>query len=397
MNRGRLESLDAFRGLTIAGMILVNNPGSWAHVYPPLLHAPWHGWTPTDLIFPFFLFIVGVAMPFSFAGRLRRGADRGDLMAHVAQRSAILVLIGLAMAAVPRFDFANLRIPGVLQRIGIVYLLAAPAYLFLGRQTRVLLTAAVLLGYWAVMALWPVPGYGAGLLTQDGNPAAWLDRLLLDGHLWSQSRTWDPEGILSTVPAVATCLLGVFTGELLGGAPGHPAQDSAPGGGAAHVAHPATASTSATLARWGLALGAAGLVWHVWFPINKNLWTSSYVLFTAGAAMVLLASFHWIMDVRGARRWATPFLIYGRNALAVFVASGMVAKALILSPAPGGAAQSGESGAAIATSMYDWIYQNVFAPVASPVNASLLFALATVVLWGGVLFWMDRKRIYIKV
>ena len=372
----RLDSLDAFRGLTIAGMILVNNPGSWAHAYPPLLHAPWHGWTPTDLIFPFFLFIVGVAMPFSFAGRLERGASRRDLMVHVVQRSVILVLLGLAMAAIPRFDFANLRIPGVLQRIGVVYLVAAPVFLFMGHRARAVLTATILVVYWAVMALWPVPGFGAGLLTPEGNPAAWLDRLLLDGHLWSQSRTWDPEGILSTMPAVATCLLGVFTGERL---------RSWSVTGDLDEAGPA-----GKLATWGVGLGAAGLLWGVWFPINKNLWTSSYVLFTAGAAMVLLAGFHWIMDVHGRKRWAMPFLIYGRNALAVFVASGMVAKALILSPAPGGEA-AGTSSA------YGWIYQSVFLPWASPKNASLLFALATVLAWGLVLFWLDRKRIYIKV
>jgi len=210
---GRLYSLDAFRGLTIAGMILVNNPGSWSHVYAPLRHAEWHGWTPTDLIFPFFLFIVGVAVPFSFGKRLARGDSRRKLMIHVVRRAAILFGLGLLMRAVPEFDFDGLRIMGVLQRIGLVYLFAAPAYLFLGRLGRGWLTVGLLLGYWALLTLVPVPGYGAGDLSPEGNLGAYLDRLILGDRLWAGS--WDPEGILSTFPAIATTLLGLFTGEWL--------------------------------------------------------------------------------------------------------------------------------------------------------------------------------------
>ena len=171
----RLVSLDAFRGLTIASMILVNNPGSWAYVYSPLAHAEWHGWTPTDLIFPYFLFIVGVAIPFSFRRRLSEGGDRSDLMRHVVRRSLVLIALGIAMRAIPDFDFGTMRYYGVLQRIGLVYFAAAAGYLFLGRRGRVAATVSLLLGYWAALSWVPVPGYGAGDLSPDGNLAAWLD------------------------------------------------------------------------------------------------------------------------------------------------------------------------------------------------------------------------------
>lgn len=363
-------SLDAFRGLTIAAMILVNNPGSWASVYPPLLHAPWHGWTPTDLIFPFFLFIVGVAIPLAFASRRRRGQDRATLLAHAWWRGALLALVGLAMAAYPFVQWEGLRYPGVLQRIGLVYALTATAYLFLDRRALAALTVALLLGYWALMSWVPVPGFGAGDLSPDGNLAAWLDRTLMDGHLWSQSRTWDPEGLLGSLPAVATCLLGVFTGMGL-----RAASDRS--------------RTTRTMLVAGIALIAAGWLWGFAFPINKNLWTSSYVLFTAGWALAVLAVCSWAIDLRGHAGWARPFVAYGRNALAVFVASGLLAKTLFLTPV---ARTDGSS-----TSLYGWIYETVFLPLASPVNASLAFALSFVVLWWAVAWGLDRKRVYVKI
>jgi predicted acyltransferase len=368
--RGRLVSLDAFRGITIAGMILVNNPGSWSHVYEPLRHAEWHGWTPTDLVFPFFLFIVGVALPFSFRKRIARGAGRAELLLHVVQRATILFGLGLFMAWWLRFDLSTLRIPGVLQRIAVVYVFAAAAYLFLRPKPRFALTVTLLLGYWAVLTLVPVPGQGAGVLTPDGNLAAWLDRLLLDGHLWSQSRTWDPEGVLSTVPAVASALVGVHTGEWLRRTDRSPHE-----------------KTLGMVALGALSVGV-GIMWDGWFPINKNLWTSSYVAFTSGVALVSLAACYWLIDARGARTWARPAVIYGRNALAVFVASGLLAKTLALTRVP---TVDGD------TSLYAWIFQHGFAPWAKPLDASLAFAIATVVFWWVVLWGMDRKGIYIKV
>jgi predicted acyltransferase len=362
---GRLHSLDAFRGLTIAGMILVNNPGSWSHVYAPLRHAEWHGWTPTDLIFPFFLFIVGVAIPFSFGKRMERGDSRRTLLVHIGRRAAILFGLGLLMAAYPRFDLGNLRIMGVLQRIGLVYLLAALCYLFLARKGRAWVAAGLLLGYWALLTLVPVPGYGPGDLSPEGNLGAFLDRMILGGRLWREM--WDPEGLLSTLPAVATTLLGIFTGEWL---------RSSRGSGA----------KVAGLLAGGVAGISSGLLWGLVFPINKPLWTSSYVLFTAGAGLVLLAFFFWTMDHLKARRWAAPFRVYGMNAIAVFVASGLLAKQM-------GLTRVGPEG----VSMKSWIYTELFASWAGPLNGSLLFAVAYVLFWLALMWILYRRRIFIKI
>ena len=362
---GRLLSLDAFRGLTIAGMILVNNPGSWAHIYAPLRHAEWHGWTPTDLIFPFFLFIVGVAVPFSFGKRLTRGDSKGRLMGHVVRRSVILFALGFFLAAYPRFDLANLRMMGVLQRIGLVYLLAASAFLFLDRKGRAWMAAALLLGYWALLMLVPVPGFGAGDLSPDGNLGAFLDRLILGDRLWRD--TWDPEGLLSTLPAVATTLLGIFTGEWL------------------------RSGRSLKIRAFGLLGGgvvgiAAGLLWSLSFPINKPLWTSSYVLFTAVAGLVLLSFFFWLMEVRSLRAWAKPFVVYGMNAITVFVASGLVAKQM-------GLIRVGVDE----VPLKGWIYEQLFASWAGPVNGSLFFALSYVLIWLAIMWILFDRRIFIKI
>ena len=362
---GRLLSLDAFRGLTIAGMILVNNPGSWSHIYAPLRHAEWHGWTPTDLIFPFFLFIVGVAVPFSFGQRLSRGDSRGQLLGHVIRRSLILFALGLFMAAYPRFDLGNLRIMGVLQRIGLVYLLAASAYLFLGGRGRAGLAASLLLGYWALLMLVPVPGFGAGDLSPDGNLGAFLDRMILGDRLWRDS--WDPEGLLSTLPAIATTLLGIFTGEWL------------------RSERTLKAKVAGLFVSGVVGIGA-GLIWSLAFPINKPLWTSSYVLFTSGAALVLLSVFLWLMEVRGYRAWAKPFIVYGMNAIAVFVASGLVAKQM-------GLTRVGPNEVPLKT----WFYDHLFASWAGPLNGSLFFAVSYVLIWLAIMWILFHRRIFIKI
>ena len=365
--QGRLVSLDAFRGLTIAGMILVNNPGSWSYVYGPLGHAPWHGWTPTDLIFPYFLFIVGVAIPFSFRRRLADGHGKADLMRHVARRSFILIALGVAMRAIPSFDFATMRLFGVLQRIGLVYFAAAAAYIYLDRRGRWISAGVLLLGYWALMSWVPVPGYGAGDLSPDGNLAAWIDRLVMDGRLWQG--TWDPEGLLSTLPAIASSLLGIFTGEWL---------QSERGG----------AEKARGMVVSGALLVPSGLAWGLVFPINKNLWTSSYVVFTAGTALLLLAVMYWLIDVRKLRGvWEQWMVVYGMNAIAVFVASGMLSKAM------GRVRMGGAEG----TSLYNWIYETVFRSWAGDYNGSLAFALTYVAFWLGMIWILHAKKIYIKI
>ncbi len=363
----RLASLDAFRGLTIAGMILVNNPGSWAHVYPPLRHAEWHGWTPTDLIFPYFLFIVGVAIPFSFARRLDEGADRSRMMAHVARRSAILILLGLAMRAIPDFDIGTMRYYGVLQRIGLVYFFAAGLFLFGRARTRLITTGALLLGYWALMSWVPVPGYGPGDLTPDGNLAAWIDRLLLGGHLWQGS--WDPEGLLSTLPAIATSLLGIHTGEWL-------------------RSERAEEEKAKGLLRAGFGCAVVGLCWGWVFPINKNLWTSSYVVFTAGTALLLLWSLYKWVDVAGRRGPIVESMIaFGMNAIFLFVGSGMVSKSLTRI----------RVGGSDGTSLYGWLYEELFRSWAGPLNGSLAFAITYVALWLGFAWILHRRMLYLKV
>ena len=368
---GRLESLDAFRGITIAAMLLVNNPGSWSAIYPPLRHAAWHGWTPTDLIFPFFLFIVGVAMSLSFAKLRARGIDRRAILGKAAKRAAILVALGLVLHAFPWIgtDYSELRLPGVLQRIGVAYFLATLIVLWTDRRGQVAALAALLFGYWALLELVPVPGGSAGVLEPGRDLGAWLDRALFGtGHLWAQTRTWDPEGLLSTLPAVGSVLLGVFAGDWLR-RPRDPRV------------------TAAALAGAGAAAIAAGLAWGLVFPINKPLWTSSYTLFTAGAAAVMLAACWLAIDVRGYRRWAKPFVVFGLNALAAFFLSSLTARLLNMLPAPGPADAP----------LKAWLYRTLFASWLPPLDASLAFALAYVALWMAVMWGLYRKGIIIKV
>lgn len=366
----RLESLDAFRGLTIAGMILVNTPGTWSAVYAPLLHAEWHGWTPTDLIFPFFVFIVGVALPYSFDRYLAEpAAGRPAALRRVLRRSALIFLIGLLLNALPALDLEEVRIPGVLQRIALAYLGAALATLYLSRRRQVALCVALLLGYHALLMWVPWPGHLPGDLTPDGNLGARLDRALLGvPHLW-QNREWDPEGLLSTLPAIATCLLGVFTGRLL-----RSGRERAIVGGWMFVA--------------GWLLILAGLAWDPWLPINKNLWSSSFVLFTAGAALQVLATCFWLIDVAGCRRWAAWAVTFGRNPLTVYVVSIVATKALLMVRLP---AADGT------TSLYAWLYRTLLASWMAPMNASLAFAAAAVAGMWLVAALLQRRGLMLRV
>lgn len=365
---GRLMSLDVFRGLTIAGMLLVNNPGTWSAVYPPLRHAEWHGWTPTDLIFPFFLFIVGVAMTFSFAAAMEKGSPRPAIMRKAASRGVILFALGLVLHSYPwiGFDFDGLRIPGVLQRIAVASVVAAGIVLWSGRGTRAAAIVALLLGYWAVMEWVPVPGSGRGVLEPGRDLGAYIDRRLFGtDHLWAQSRTWDPEGLLSTIPAVATVLIGVFVGEWLRGS--RPAAEKARG-----------------LAIGGAGAIIVGLAWDLVFPINKPLWTSSYVIFTAGMAAITLALCFWLIEVRDHRRWGYPFLVLGVNAITAYFLSSLSARVI-------GSIPVGEG------SLKTAVYRALLASGLPPVDASLAFAIGFVLFWIGVMWVFYRRGILIKI
>lgn len=369
----RLISLDVFRGLTVAAMILVNNPGDWGHIYAPLEHAHWHGCTPTDLIFPFFLFIVGVSIVYALDGARRQPETHGRTMLRVLKRAGILFGLGLVMALFPKFEFETVRIPGVLARISWVFLVCGLLFLKTTRRQQLGLLAFVLVLYNVLLQVVPVPGFGPANLEAGTNLGAWLDRLVFtENHLWKSSRTWDPEGLLGTLPAIGTGLLGMLTAQWLR------RKDVEP----------------ATRVAWLFVAGGAavllGLIWNGWFPINKSLWTSSYVLYTGGLAMMSLAALYWLCDVQGYRGfWTKPALVYGVNAITVFFLSGIVAKTLNFIKI------AGPDGQPIA--MKTWLYNTFFTPYFSPLNASLAGALVCVLIWLGVLWVMYRKGVIIKV
>ncbi len=369
----RLLSLDVFRGLTVMGMTVVNNPGDWGHIYPPLEHAEWNGCTPTDLVFPFFLFIVGVSLTYALAGAKRSGAPAGPVLARVARRAAMLFALGVLTSLYPHFDFSTVRIMGVLQRIALVYFGCSCLYLTTGWRTQVALLLSVLVGYAVLLQLVPVPGVGPANLAPTTNLGAWLDRTLLgEPHLWSQSRTWDPEGLLGTIAALGTGLLGALAGQWL------------------RSPTPAALSKPAGLAVAGVVLAALGLIWNIWFPINKALWTSSYVLFVGGLAMLVLAALYWLCDVRGYRRWATPAIAFGVNAIAVFFFSAILSRtfSLIQLRSPRGTSV-GFNG---------WLYEWGIAPLfADPRNASLAGAVVCLLIWLAVLSYLRRRNWVWKV
>lgn len=373
----RIQSVDFFRGLTIALMILVNNNGDFRDTYWPFLHSQWNGWTPTDLVFPFFVFIVGVSMVYSFRSRLARGDSRGAILMHALRRAAILFAIGVFVVnSFPdHYNPAHIRIYGVLQRIAICYLVAAVFVLWTDVEGKVAAIAVCLIGYWILMRYVPVPGFGVPtrdipLLDPNRNWVAWLDRKLLMGHLYEGVR--DPEGLLSTIPAIGTVLFGVLTGELL-----------------------RSKTTARVKAAWMLIFGviglAAGEFFNIWFPINKKLWTSSYVLFTAGFALVVLALCYWVLDVRKLRgRWTMPVLVFGMNAIAAYTLSEMLAAGLSswILKSPTGSE----------TSMQEVIYRHLFAfnGVSTP-NTSLAYALGFVLVCWVVMWVLWRKKIFLKV
>jgi len=375
-SRERLLSLDVFRGMTVAGMLLVNNPGSWGAIYPPLAHAAWHGWTPTDLIFPFFLFIVGITTHLSMEARRARGDDVSALVRQIVRRGLLIILFGLALAAfpyVPVSRFTEIRIPGVLQRIGVAYLCGGLLTLRTSVRQQVVILAMLLYGYWFAMTLLPVPGRGMGALLLDdpsATLAAYIDRAVFGSHVWRSAGTWDPEGLLSTVPAIGTVMLGVLAGRWIGSP------------------RPLSERLVALYGVGSLCI-VVGLMWGWSFPINKGLWTSSYVLFTAGMAATVLATCLWVIDLLGLTWWTRPFRWFGMNPTIAFVGSGMMARLLYsVVKVPSGGEQ---------VPIQRVIYESYFASWLAPRNASLLFAVTFVSLWALILGVLHRKRIFFKV
>jgi predicted acyltransferase len=368
----RLLSLDVFRGIDIAFMILVNNGGHYA--YWPLKHSDWNGWTPTDLVFPTFLFLMGTSLVFSFEARLARGESKKNLALHTLRRFVILFLLGLVVNGFPFFHLGTLRVYGVLQRIAICYLVCSFLYLWDRRVTgKIVLLAAALLGYWALMRLVSVPGYGVPgrdipFLDKNANIVAWLDRHIFPGRLYEGVR--DPEGLLSNIPALGTALLGMLTAMWL--------------------------RTSASMERkfagmlgGGVVLILLGELWNPWFPINKKLWTSSYVLFAAGVSLLGLALCYWAIEIRGWKKgWTFFWLVFGTNAITAYVFAELLSSALdsISIPLGGGHATLGS-----------YIYVDVFQRAHPPQFGALLYALWFVMVCWLAVLPLYKKRIFIKV
>jgi predicted acyltransferase len=423
MTKDRLISLDVFRGLTILLMTIVNNPGSWATVYPPLLHSEWHGCTPTDLVFPFFIFIMGVAisfaMPsknydsttfnkiltrslrmfclgvfFNFFGKIQLFGLEGIPL--VIGRLIITAAVGYALMgnfnakiktyfAVSIFAiylilaysgieaYKIVRLPGVLQRIGIVYFIASLLYLKTNQKIQLLVAIGILLGYWAIITLIPAPGFEITNLEKGTNLAAWVDSVLLKGHMWEVTNTWDPEGILSTIPAIATGIIGLLIGQLLNSS----------------LLKIEKAKKMATI---GIALITLGQLWNIIFPINKALWTSSFVLYTTGLATVVLSILYYCIDIANYKKGTKLFLIWGVNPMIVFFLSEIIPQAFVMISFPNPKTPTEQ------INLLDYLYAFGIQPFFNnPMTASLVFALLYVALWSMLLAYFYKKKMYFKV
>ncbi|MBI3715208.1 MAG: DUF1624 domain-containing protein [Betaproteobacteria bacterium] len=377
----RLVSLDAFRGFTIAAMVLVNNPGDWGHLYAQLDHAEWNGWTFTDWIFPFFLFICGVSMAFSLVRRAEAGDDKKGLLLQLSKRAAIIFAVGLFLNLFPYFHFDTVRIPGVLQRIALCIVLAAPIAVYCSWRGQCAWIIA-LLGFYTVAMLWiPVADLqgivGAGVLEPGRDFGAYVDRTILSGHMWGRSKTWDPEGLFTTLPAICTLLFGLLAGCWLG-----------------------SGYNKAEKTVWMMLAGLAclwlgGILNSVLMPINKSLWTTSYCIFMTGWALLLFAAFYWLIDGNDSlrlrersRRILLPFTIYGMNALFIFAFSGLVARLL-------GLIKFARDGAEL--SLKAILYTPLRDLPIAPVNASLWFALLFNLAMFAVAWAMWKKKWFVKV
>lgn len=362
--RRHLESLDVFRGLAIAAMILVNNPGDWNAVFPPLVHAEWNGLTAADVVFPCFVFIMGCAMPFAFARRDAQADGEWRAGARLLRRAMALVGLGLALNLAAALPHASaLRVPGVLQRLGVTYLCAALLVRSCGAATQAVIAVALVAGHWALMTLVPFAGHLAAPLTIDHNLAGYVDVRVFGSHTLIPG--FDPEGLVGTAPTVATALAGALAGQWLQRHPDHAAQLKG-------------------LAAGGAVAVAGGLVWSLAWPMNKPLWTGSYALVTAGLAALTLAACLYLIDMRGIRGWGRPFLWMGVNPLAIYFCSELVGHVLDRPWQPFGG-----------TSPKDWLHWHVFSPLTGADHgdwASLLFAVAFVACWIGVSAVLSRQK-----
>ncbi len=354
----RLVSLDAFRGVVMALMIVVNNNGSERDAYAQLRHSEWHGWTLTDTVFPSFVWIVGVAITLSLGKRLAAGAPRAKLLRTVLRRAAILFLLGVAVYAYPNFSLSTQRILGVLQRLAICYLAASAIFLWCGLRRQIAWLVGLLTAYWLLMTFAPVPGFGPGRLDVEGNFAHYVDRLVLGSHNYRHTHDWDPEGIVSTLPAIATAILGLLAGHVL-----------------------QLRRTLAERTTWmflaGALLVAAGWALSFAMPINKKLWTDSFCLFMAGLDFTACAAFVWLIDGQGWKRPFQPAVILGMNAIAIYLAS--------------------EGAAELIDGVQPRIYQTIFAPLASSANASLLYSLAFTAVMYLIAYVLYRRRWFLRV
>lgn len=446
--------MDVFRGMTIAGMVLVNNPGSWAHIYSPLEHAEWHGLTPTDWIFPFFLFIVGVAIAISLGRTIENGIT-GKVYRKIVSRSVSIYLLGAAISVVPFFqfstsdapdplkllvwiafaaalfflllrnyrvagilaalgflgigafnlagyniigyDYGHLRIFGVLQRIAVCYLIVSLIFLHTGWKQQLGISVILLLGYWLVMTVIPVPGCEITSIDDKAcNVAAWLDRTILsENHIWRAGKVFDPEGILSTIPAIVTTLSGVLTGTWLAArnkilATSDDDPLTAPAENAVLlVPNRSELNRVSGIFFFGTILLAVGYIWSSYFPLNKSLWTSSYVLVTTGLALLTLGCCYWLIDIKGYRKWTKPFVIFGVNALPLFVFSGIFARMIT--------SYRVTNADGTATTIQGWVFANIYLAIAQPIDASLLYAISFILLWLFLMWLLYRKQIFMKV
>ena len=359
----RLTSLDAMRGFTIAAMILVNYPGSWKFIYGPLEHAEWHGLTPTDLIFPFFLFIVGISIGLSFTKLLEKGTSKKELYRKIIFRALKIFSVGIFLSLIPNFDFYNIRFAGVLQRISIVFLVCSFIFLNTSSKAQVWMGIITLIAYWLIMTLIPTPGVGEVSLERGINLAAWVDSILLPGRMWQG--TWDPEGILSTFPSIVTGITGLLAGHLL-------------------LSKRTPQEKVILFMIFGFVTVTMGYVWGLTFPVNKNLWSSSFVLVTSGLASLLLGTLYYIVDIRNHTSGTKPGIIFGANAIAIYFISDIISILFY----------SIKFGAA---SLNEHFMQTFTGAGLDPKLVSMLYAIIFVFINFGIAYILYRKKIFIKL